>query len=61
MGKITVENFGVLNDAKIENQKMTILVGNNSSGKGLMNKLQYCIYCKVREDALNDALNNILK
>ena len=50
--KLTVENFSVIKDAKLEFGKITVLIGPQASGKSLLCKLAYFLTRQTIEDAL---------
>jgi hypothetical protein len=57
---LTVKNFSVIKEAKLEFGKITVLIGPQASGKSLLCKLAYFLDREVTELAVESAANNYL-
>lgn len=58
--KLDIEGFGLINDAKIEINKINVVGGVNASGKSTASKLLYCFLKANSPDIKNYALSAIL-
>jgi energy-coupling factor transporter ATP-binding protein EcfA2 len=56
MRKLTVKNFSVIEDAKLEFGKITVLIGPQSSGKSLLCKLAYFLGKEIVDLAVSSIL-----
>jgi hypothetical protein len=57
MRKLTVENFSVIKDAKLDFGKITVLIGPQSSGKSLLCKLAYFLGGEIPGIAVESLLD----
>jgi hypothetical protein len=57
---LTVKNFSVIKEAKLEFGKITVLIGPQASGKSLLCKLAYFLDREVTELAVESAANQYL-
>lgn len=58
--KISLENFGIIENANIDIAPLTVLIGPNSSGKSFIAKLIHCFNKNEEDDLLENTASQII-